>query len=44
MKTHFYILLMLGMVCLLGCEDEKLGTDLGVTNVCLLYTSPSPRD
>ena len=33
MKTHFYILLMLGMVFLLGCEDEKLGTDLGVTNV-----------
>ena len=24
MKTHFYILLMLGMVFLLGCEDEKL--------------------
>ncbi len=35
MKTHFYILLMLGMVFLLGCEDEKLGTDLGVTNVVL---------
>ncbi|MEB3374978.1 hypothetical protein SFC43_22920 [Bacteroides sp. CR5/BHMF/2] len=35
MKTHFYILLMLGMVFLLGCEDEKLGTDTGVTNVVL---------
>ena len=35
MKTHFYILLMLGMVFLLGCEDDKLGTDLGVTNVVL---------
>lgn len=23
------------MVFLLGCEDEKLGTDLGVTNVVL---------
>ena len=32
MKTHFYILLMLGMVFLLGCEDEKLGTDLGAVS------------
>ena len=51
MKTHFYILLMLGMVFLLGCEDEKLGTDLGVTNVVLpdiseesLYPSTATKD
>lgn len=47
MKTHFYILLMLGMVFLLGCEDEKLGTDLGVTNVVLPDISgriPGHRD
>ena len=42
MKTHFYILLMLGMVFLLGCEDEKLGTDLGVTNVVLPIFRKNP--
>ncbi len=42
MKTHFYILLMLGMVFLLGCEDEKLGTDLGVTNVVLRIFRKNP--
>lgn len=35
MKTQVYILLMIGMIFLLGCEDEKFDVSLGVDNVIL---------